>query len=81
MRSIFHRKFFRKEEGQVILWMAFGLPTLILFAAFAIDMGIIYQSKARLSNAVDAAVLTGAKNYSQGIPTAQALATDMFQAN
>jgi hypothetical protein len=52
-----------------------------LFAAFAIDMGIIYQAKARLSNSVDAAVLTGAKNYSQGIPTAQALATDMFQAN
>lgn len=65
----------------MILWIAMGLPILILFAAFSIDMGMIYQSRARLSNAVDSAVLTGAKNYSQGVTTAQALATDMFVAN
>jgi Flp pilus assembly protein TadG len=81
MRLPYRWRLFRHDEGQVILWLAFGVPTLILFAAMAIDMGIIYQSKARLSNAVDSAVLTGAKNYSQGITTAQALATDMFQAN
>ena len=71
----------RKEDGQVILWLAFGLPLLILFAAMALDMGLIYQTKAKLSNAVDAAVLTGARNYSQGTGTAQSLGTDMFQAN
>ncbi len=65
----------------MILWIAIGLPILILFAAFSIDMGMIYQSRARLSNAVDSAVLTGAKNYSQGVTTAQSLATDMFVAN
>lgn len=74
-------KFHRKEEGQVILWLAFGLPLLILFAAMALDMGLIYQTKAKLGNAVDSAVLTGARNYSRGTATAQALATDMFQAN
>jgi Flp pilus assembly protein TadG len=77
MRMRFHRK----EEGQVILWLAFGLPMLILFAAMALDMGLIYQTKAKLSNSVDAAVLTGARNYSQGTGTAQTLGTDMFQAN
>ena len=70
MRMRFHRK----EEGQVILWLAFGLPMLILFAAMALDMGLIYQTKAKLSNSVDAAVLTGARNYSQGTATAQTLA-------
>ena len=77
MRMRFHRK----DEGQVILWLAFGLPLLILFSAMALDMGLIYQTKAKLSNAVDAAVLTGARNYSQGTATAQTLGTDMFQAN
>ena len=47
----------------------------------AIDMGVIYQQKAKLSNAVDSAVLTGAKNYRQGVTAAQNYATDMFQAN
>jgi Flp pilus assembly protein TadG len=70
-----------REDGQVILWLALGLPVLILFAAMAIDFGIIYQQKAKLSNAVDSAVLTGARNYRQGVTTAQNLATDMFQAN
>jgi Flp pilus assembly protein TadG len=74
-------RFHRKEEGQVILWLAFGLPLLILFSAMALDMGLIYQTKAKLSNAVDSAVLTGARNYSQGTATAQTLGTDMFQAN
>ena len=74
-------RFHGKEEGQVILWLAFGLPLLILFSAMALDMGLIYQTKAKLSNAVDAAVLTGARNYSQGTATAQTLGTDMFQAN
>jgi len=71
----------KKEKGQIILVFALALPLLILFAAMAIDMGIIYSTKARLSNAVDAAVLTGVKNYSQGTATAQALATDIFNAN
>jgi len=71
----------KKEKGQIILVFALALPLLLLFAAMAIDMGIIYSTKARLSNAVDAAVLTGVKNYSQGTSTAQALATDIFNAN
>ena len=52
-----------------------------MFSALAMDMGIIYKQNARLSNAVDSAVLTGARNYRQGVSRAQTLATDMFQAN
>ena len=58
-----------------------ALPLLVLFTAMAVDMGLIYVTKAKLSKAVDAAVLTGVKNYALGTGTAQTLATDMFQAN
>jgi Flp pilus assembly protein TadG len=75
------RKFSRSESGQIFLWLALGVPLLILFSALALDMGMIYRTKARLSNAVDSAVLTGAKNYSLGTTTAQVLANDMFYAN
>jgi Flp pilus assembly protein TadG len=75
------RKFSRSESGQIFLWLALGVPLLILFSALALDMGMIYRTKARLGNAVDSAVLTGAKNYSLGTTTAQGLANDMFYAN
>lgn len=75
------RKFSRSESGQIFLWLALGVPLLILFSGLALDMGMIYRTKARLSNAVDSAVLTGAKNYSLGTTTAQGLANDMFYAN
>jgi Flp pilus assembly protein TadG len=81
-------KFFRSKDGQIVVWLAASLVMLILFAAMSIDMAMIYMTKARLSNAVDAAVLTAAKSYnlgeSNGTWTAtvpQGLANDMFAAN
>jgi Flp pilus assembly protein TadG len=70
-----------KEQGQIIFWFALVVPLLILFAAMAVDMGLIYAKNAQLSVAIDAAVLTGVKHYSQGKPTAEAFATDMFNGN
>ncbi len=75
------KTFFHKTDGQIILWLAFGVAVLILFTGIAVDMGLIYMTKARLSNAVDSAVLTAAKNYSAGTPTAQGYGEDMFAAN
>ncbi len=75
----FHK--LRKTEGQILVWFALSLGVIILFAALAVDMGMIYLTKARLGNSVDSAVLTAAKNYGQGVTTAQNLGTDMFQAN
>ena len=60
---------------------ALVLPILILFAGLAVDAGILYVTKAKLSTSVDAACLTGMKNLASGETNAAQLATDMFQAN
>jgi Flp pilus assembly protein TadG len=84
-------KLFREERGQMLLWVALAMPILILMTAMAVDMGIIYMTKARLANAVDAAVLTGVKtvaywtskdgSVSSGQADAQRYAAYMFAAN
>src|SRR5271165_2089959 len=71
-----------KTDGQILVWFALSLGMFLLFAALAVDMGMIYLTKAKLSNSVDAAVLTAAKNYGAVTQqTAQTLGADVFQAN
>jgi Flp pilus assembly protein TadG len=73
------------DRGQTIVIFALIMPILILFAGLAIDVGLLYVTKAKLSTSVDAACLTGMKNLSDNSALAQAkaaqLAIDMFQAN
>lgn len=71
----------KSDRGQTIVIFALILPILILFAGLAIDVGLLYVTKAKLSTSVDAACLTGMKNLTLGQTTAGQLATDMFQAN
>ncbi len=71
----------KSDRGQIMVIFALVLPILILFAGLAIDAGICYVTKAKLSTSVDAACLTGMKNLAAGQTTAGQLATDMFQAN
>ena len=80
-RSLMGRGIGRNDKGQILVMFALALPLLVLFTAMAVDMGLIYVTKAKLSKAVDAACLTGVKNLSQGQATANSLATDMFNAN
>ena len=70
-----------EERGQILIILALLLPALILFVGLAIDGGMAYITKAKLSKAVDAACLTGMKNLSQGQSTATTLATHIFNAN
>src|ERR1035441_8619430 len=70
-----------KDSGQIVLLLAIVLPILLLFMALALDGGMAYIAKAKLSKAVDAACLTGMKNLWQGEPTAKSLATHIFNAN
>src|SRR5271157_1718517 len=69
------------DKGQILVTTALALPLLVLFTAMAVDMGLIYVTRAKLSKAVDAACLTGVRNLPQGQTTANALATDIFNAN
>ena len=71
----------KKDRGQVLVVFALVLPILILFTGLAIDAGVLYVTKAKLSAAVDAATLTGMKTLTLGQPTASTLASDMFTAN
>ncbi|MFZ0914360.1 MAG: pilus assembly protein TadG-related protein [Candidatus Korobacteraceae bacterium] len=75
----------KSDRGQTIVIFALILPILILFAGLAIDVGLLYVTKAKLSTSVDAACLTGMKNLTDNSALTQAkaaqLATDMFQAN
>jgi Flp pilus assembly protein TadG len=71
----------KSDRGQIMVIFALVLPILILFAGLAIDAGICYVTKAKLSTSVDAACLTGMKNLTLGQTIAGQLATDMFQAN
>jgi Flp pilus assembly protein TadG len=74
--------FLGDERGQIVIWVGLSLLLLVVFVGMAVDMGVIYMQKAKLANSVDAAVITGVKDYaSQGQQGAQNLATDMFQAN
>jgi|HubBroStandDraft_1064217.scaffolds.fasta_scaffold78841_2 Flp pilus assembly protein TadG len=78
MRAI---KLFRDESGQLILPFATLLTVVVLFAGLSLDAGILYITKARLSNAVDSACMTAVKNLYQGQSTAAAVATNVFNAN
>jgi Flp pilus assembly protein TadG len=71
----------KSDRGQTIVIFALILPILILFAGLAIDVGLLYVTKAKLTTSVDAACLTGMKNLTLGQTTAGQLAIDMFQAN
>jgi Flp pilus assembly protein TadG len=71
----------KSERGQIVIVLALVLPILILIAGLAIDVGILYATKAKLSTSVDAACLTAMKNLSLGQTTAAELGTGIFNAN
>lgn len=75
------RKIIRSEQGQILIMSAIFVPVLLLCTGLAIDAGLLYVTKAKLSTAVDAACLTGMKNLSLGQPTATQDATWVFDAN
>src|ERR1035441_8589717 len=71
----------KNDRGQTIIIFALIMPVLILFTGLALDAGLLYVTKAKLSTSVDAACLTGMKNLALTQPVAATLAADMFQAN
>jgi Flp pilus assembly protein TadG len=73
--------FIKDDDGQILVLFTILLPVLILLLGLSLDAGLLYVTKAKLSNAVDSACLMGMKNLSKGQVTAAILATDVFKAN
>jgi Flp pilus assembly protein TadG len=73
--------FVKSDRGQTIIVFALLFSTLVLFTGLALDAGLLYATKAKLSSSVDGACLAGMKNLALGQPTAAALATNIFNAN
>ena len=72
---------FKSDRGQTIIVFALLFSTLVLFTGLALDAGLLYVVKAKLSSSVDGACLAGMKNLALGQPTAATLATNIFNAN
>lgn len=58
MKNNFLNKF-RSEKGSVTILVSLIMLTLMVSMAIAIDVGVVYTEKAKLSKAIDAAILAG----------------------
>src|SRR5271167_3234268 len=76
-----HRPHRHNDRGQITVLLAISLSLLLLFVALAVDVGLAYVTKAKLSKAVDAACLTAMRNLAQGKAAAGNLAVNSFNAN
>ena len=77
-------KNFRKaESGQILIITALSMAVLLGFMAIAIDVGLLFNARRKLQNAVDAAATSGAIDYMfNGSQTsATAAATAALHAN
>ncbi len=73
-----------REDGQVLVFLALSMVVLLAIAGLAIDGGIAYGVKAKLSSAMDAAALAGANatgDSSGGYAAAIAAGKARFNAN
>ncbi len=71
----------RNERGSVILFVSLIMVVLLGMGALAIDMGRAYVSRARMTRAVDAAALAGARVFRSGQAAAEQHALAIAQAN
>jgi len=77
----------RRRRGVILLMLTFSLAMLIPMAGLAFDVGLMYLIRTKLSAAVDAAVLAGARSLNRGldlasqIESARATAVQYFNAN
>jgi Flp pilus assembly protein TadG len=76
-----------RRQGIAFILLAVMLLVIVGMVGLAIDSGVAYFLKARLSQAADAAALAGARSLARGADiasqtaSAQAVATNFFNAN
>lgn len=62
------RKFFKKEDGAVLMLFALLMPVVLGCAAMVVDFGIQYGSKVRLQNIAQTAALAASQDALQDPP-------------
>src|SRR5271154_1738689 len=63
MNRLFHLH--QRQRAQTLVFFALAFGTIFLLCGFAIDSGLLYLAKARLSRAVDGASLAAVGNFHQ----------------
>ena len=84
MHRSLKRKSREREGGQTLILFTLFIVVLIVFVGLGIDLGFAYITRAQLSKAVDAACLTGIRNYNSDPVMeqhAKDLAASTFRAN
>ncbi|MGC8792096.1 MAG: VWA domain-containing protein [Bryobacteraceae bacterium] len=77
----------RRQQGVILIMLTLVLMIVIPMAGLAFDVGLLYLIRTKLSAALDAAVLAGARSLSRGldlasqIESARATAEQYFRAN
>ena len=73
----------KEENGQILVMVALCLTVIFGFLAFAIDVGLLFNNKRKLQNAVDAACTSAAIDYmfNASQTTATAAANSAITAN
>ena len=69
------------NKGSVAIILSIAIVVLFGFAAFVIDIGLVYSEKTRLSNAIDSAVLAAAMELPQNPINARVVANQYLQLN
>ena len=70
-----------RKKGSVSIILCIAIIGLFGFAAYSIDIGIIYIEKTKLTNAIDSSVLAAALELPQNPTNARAVATEYLQKN
>lgn len=69
------------EKGNVAIILCFAMVMLLGFTAFALDIGLVYAEKAKLSNALDAAALAAVLELPQSSEKARDCAEEYLEKN
>jgi Flp pilus assembly protein TadG len=72
----------RRRRAQTLVFFALSLTAIILLCGFAIDSGLLYLAKARISRAVDGASLAAVGNFQESdVPATNRAAVAQIMRN
>lgn len=72
------KNFLKKEEGNVIVLLAFGMAAMIAMLGVVIDGGHLFYTKSHLQKAANAAALSGAQELPNGEANVQEVVNEVL---